>query len=78
MAGNRLDAFGPVLRKLRYEKNLTQDRLSERVGVSSSYISMLESGYNYPSLDMLFRLADALKIPASAILLEMEERSRRP
>ena len=78
MAENRLDAFGPVLRKLRYEKNLTQDRLSERVGVSSSYISMLESGYNYPSLDMLFRLADALKIPASAILLEMEERSRRP
>jgi len=73
MGENRLDAFGPILRKFRLEKKLTQDQLSERVGVTSPYISMLESGHNYPNLEMLFRLADALKIPTSAIIAEMEK-----
>lgn len=74
MGEKRLDAFGPVLRRLRHEKNLTQDKLSEMVGVASPYISMLESGHNYPNLAMLFKLADALGISASSLLAAMEER----
>ena len=77
MGRNRLDAFGPTLRRLRLEKKLTQDQLGEKVDVTSPFISMLESGHNYPNLEMLFRLSDALEVPASAILLEMEERARR-
>ena len=74
MGEKRLDAFGPVLRRLRHEKNLTQDKLSEMVGVASPYISMLESGHNYPNLAMLFKLADAWGISASSLLAAMEER----
>jgi transcriptional regulator with XRE-family HTH domain len=67
-------AFGPVLRTLRYDRNLTQDELSERVGIASAYISMLESSRKFPSLEMIFRLAGGLGIPASSILAAMEER----
>jgi transcriptional regulator with XRE-family HTH domain len=73
MGEKRLDAFGPALRRLRHEKNLTQDKLSEMVGVASPYISMLESGHNYPNLAMLFKLADALEIEAWEIVKAMTE-----
>jgi len=68
------DAFGPVLRKLRMDKNTTQEVLGGMVGVSSPYISMMESGHNYPSLEMIFLLAAALEIRPSDILKEMENR----
>lgn len=67
-----------VLKKFRREAGLTQVQLSERVGVSPSFIGMLESGRKKPSLNMLFRLADALGIRASDLLATMEkERDRR-
>lgn len=74
MSKNRLDTFGPVLRQLRQERKLTQEQLSELVGVASPYISMLESGHKYPNLDMLFRLSDALEVRAGSILDAMEKR----
>lgn len=77
MSKNRSDAFGPVLRQLRLEKNLTQDQLSEMVGVASPFISMLESGHKYPNLEMILKLADALGVPPGDILNKMEERERR-
>jgi len=73
MGEKKLDAFGPVLRRLRHEKNLTQDKLSEMVGVASPYISMLESGHNYPNLAMLFKLADALEVEAWEIVKAMRD-----
>lgn len=77
MSKNRSDAFGPVLRQLRLEKNLTQDQLSEMVGVASPFISMLESGHKYPNLEMILKLADALGVPPGDILNRMEEREKR-
>jgi transcriptional regulator with XRE-family HTH domain len=68
--------FGPVLRQLRIDKNMTQEVLGGLVGVSSPYISMMESGHNYPSLEMIFQLAVALEIRPSGILREMENRLR--
>lgn len=76
MSKNRSDYFGPVLRQLRMEKGLTQDQLSEMVGVASPFISMLESGHKYPNLEMVFKLADALGVKPGAMLDEVEERMR--
>ena len=70
--------FSYVLKKFRREAGLTQVQLSERVGVSPSFIGMLESGRKNPSLNMLFRLADAMGIRASAMLAAMEKESKRP
>lgn len=56
------DSFGIVLRTFRQQKGLTQEQLSERVEVVRSFVCMLENGKRQPSLDMIYRLADALGI----------------
>ncbi len=71
------DAFGPVLRQMRQERGLTQERLSEVLGVAAPYVSMLESGHKYPNLEMLFKISEALGIRPGAMLDAMEERLRK-
>ena len=67
--------LGPVLRRLRIEKGLSQEALAERAGmVSHAHLCRLESGRKQPTVEMLFRLADALEVSASAIVAEMEKR----
>ncbi len=53
---------GKVLRKARIKRGLTQVELGERVGVSRVTISYLETGRRRPSMDLLQRLAKALKV----------------
>lgn len=65
-------AFGPVLKRFRTERKLTQEELAEKVGVVTSYISMLESGQKFPNLEMLFALAEALEVTTSEIVSTME------
>jgi len=70
--------FGAVLRRLRFEKGLSQEVLAERVGMAShAHLCRLESGRKQPSVEMLFRLADALEVLASAIISEMEKERHR-
>ncbi len=71
------DAFGPVLRQMRLNKDLTQERLSELLGVAAPYVSMLESGHKYPNLEMIFKISEALGVRPGALLDAMEERIRR-
>lgn len=66
-------AFGPVLKHFRTERKLTQEELAEKVGVVTSYISMMESGQKFPNLEMLFALGAALEITASVLIQAMEE-----
>lgn len=68
MKNCKLDCFGPVLRRFRESKNLSQDRLGEIAGVSGAFISMLESSLRYPNLDMTFRLAEALGLPMPVLI----------
>lgn len=65
-------AFGPVLKHFRTERKLTQEELAEKVGVVTSYISMMESGQKFPNLEMLFALAEALETTATKIVSAME------
>jgi transcriptional regulator with XRE-family HTH domain len=65
--------FGSVLRQVRNAKGLSQEDLALRLNIARSHIGRLETGEKNPGLKMLFRLADALEIPASAIISEMEK-----
>jgi transcriptional regulator with XRE-family HTH domain len=56
-------AFGAVLRELRLERRLSQERLAFESGVNRNYISLLELGRNMPSLEMMVALSCALQIP---------------
>lgn len=68
-------AFGPILRQFRQERGLSQEELAERMGMAShAHLSRLESGHKQPTVEMLFRAADAFGIKAWEILKAMEER----
>ena len=49
---------GSFLRELRKEKQLTQEQLAERFGVTSRSVSRSETGSNMPDLSILVELAD--------------------
>jgi transcriptional regulator with XRE-family HTH domain len=58
--------IGPVVRRLRQERNLSQEELANAARVSSGYLSKLERGlYRQPSGEVLARIAHALGIAPS-------------
>ena len=69
--------FGNRLRAMRTAKGLSQRALGERVGVSFTYISKVENGKldfgDYPSEDLICRLAAALDADEEGLLLLAEK-----
>ena len=59
--------FGQRLRQLRREKNITQERLAETIGVSVDLISNIERGVNAPSFETLEKLAETLDVPVKEL-----------
>ena len=67
-------SFGAAMRRLRVERGLSQEELAEKMDMTSNaHISRLENGKKLPSLEMVFRLADALDIKASKLIAIIEE-----
>ena len=70
-------AFGRVLREIRLQKGLSQDRLASRCDFDRTYPSLLERGLRSPTLAMIFRLSEALEINASLLVSRTQEEMRR-
>lgn len=56
------------LRDTRMRRKMTQQSLSDIVGVALRSYQCYEQGVREPSLDMLVRLADALNVPTDYLL----------
>lgn len=70
--------FGTILRQLRQQRGLSQEALAARLDMSSNgYISRLESNKKNPSLDMIFRIAEALNINGWEIVKLVEEKNQQ-
>ncbi|MGB3112675.1 MAG: helix-turn-helix transcriptional regulator, partial [Candidatus Omnitrophota bacterium] len=54
--------FAKNLRKIRKEKNLSQQELADKLRVSQSTVGMWESDKRTPKLEEINRIAKALKI----------------
>jgi len=61
------------LKKIREEKNISQSKLAILAGISRSYVSEIESGKKTPSLDMLERIAEALEVCTSLLLINNKD-----
>jgi len=48
------------LKENRRKLGITQPMLAERAGLSTHYLGMIEIGRNFPTADVLERLAEAL------------------
>ena len=59
---------GAVIRKLRENKNMTQEALANKIFVSSKTISKWETGQGFPDISLLEPLAKALGISVIELL----------
>ena len=69
------EAFGRVLRKLPTERGMSQETLGHESDSGRTYISELERGIKGPSLKMVFRLAETLRVAPSDLVRLAEMRA---
>ena len=60
--------IGSFLRELRKEKEITQEQLAEKFGVSSRSVSRWENGNTMPELGILVELADYYEVDIKEII----------
>ena len=65
MSAKRL---GMKLKELRTQQGLSQVAMAKKVRVTQAYIAMLENGRENPTLDVLERLAKALKVTVGELV----------
>lgn len=64
--------FGVLLKSLRTERKISQQKLAESAGVERNYIYYLEHGDSEPTLSVLMGLARGLGIPFSVFAAQIE------
>lgn len=55
--------IGKRFQDARKEKGLTQEAVSEKIGISPKYLSSIERGQANPTLDLLLTLSETLRAP---------------
>ncbi len=61
-----------ALRLIRVFHDMKQQELADRLDLSKSYVSELESGKKAPSLDVIQKYSDAFGLPPSSIMFFAE------
>ncbi|MDU1442082.1 MAG: helix-turn-helix transcriptional regulator [Clostridium cochlearium] len=67
--------IGSKIKELRESKGLTQKELGKRIGVTAVTITRYERGDRNPSIEMLNKIADALNVPLSDLILHRTQDS---
>lgn len=70
--------LGERIREQRKSAGFSQETLAERMGISRQAVTKWESGQSAPSSDNLFKLAQVLGCPVSALLDNGETGGRSP
>ncbi|MEQ1849632.1 MAG: helix-turn-helix transcriptional regulator [Candidatus Peribacteraceae bacterium] len=55
------------IRRLRFEKGMTQEELALRVGVSRQTVMSIERGATNPSVLLAYKIATALQSPVTEV-----------
>jgi transcriptional regulator with XRE-family HTH domain len=55
-------SLGKRIKTLRENKNLTQEKLAEKTGLSLDFIGKIEVNINHPGLKSLLKISNALDI----------------
>lgn len=81
MVGSSFDAlhvaFGIALRRLRLAAGFTQEQLALEAGVQRNFVSLIELGQNQPTITTIAKLARALGMSASSLVVEAESEVRK-
>lgn len=65
-------AVGMVIRRLRKEKGLSQEVLSGFAGIGRTHLTMIENGKKNPNFDTIWKIALALDLRPSELVLMIE------
>ena len=66
--------IGEILQEYRARKGMSQELLSGLAGLDRTHYSKIERGLRSPTLDTLFKIAQALEIPPHEIVRTIETR----
>ena len=56
------ELFGRRIQEIRKRRQLSQEQVAEKAGISSNYLSRIECGKENPTFDMLIKLSEAFTI----------------
>ena len=71
-------AVGRVIRRLRKERQLSQDVLSGLAGLARSHLAMIELGTKQANFETVWRIANALDIPPHQLVYLIETEIASP
>lgn len=63
-----IDKISKIIKELRKEKNLTQNELGDKLGVSGKAVSKWERGESLPDITIIKKLSDILGISSDELL----------
>jgi transcriptional regulator with XRE-family HTH domain len=65
--------FGQVLKKLRIEKELSQEEFALAIGLHRTYVSQLERGLKSPSLRTIVKICNELDVTLVQFMEQLEQ-----
>ena len=65
--------FGKNIKYYRKKQHLTQEKLAEKLGITTKHLSTIENGVNFVSADLLEKLTQQFLVTASALFYSNEE-----
>lgn len=68
MDSSFLKILGKNIKLERVRKDLSQEQLAEKVGVSARTISLIENGIQHPKFFLVFKIAQTLNININVFL----------
>lgn len=64
--------IGSRIKDIRNKKGITQEQLSESVGINPKYLSSIERGKENPTLNILLQLAQSLDVNLDEIFRHVQ------
>lgn len=66
-----MDTIGKRIRFFREEKKWSQEVFAEKLGLSLTYVGMLERGEKLPKLETFIKIANTLDVSADLLLADV-------
>ncbi len=67
------EKFGKIIRLLREEQNISQEKFALMIGMDRSYYATIETGKHSITLNKIESIAKGLNIPISKMIILMEK-----
>lgn len=68
MNKNFYKKLGLNIKKLRNQRNLTQQQLADKIGIGLNFMGKIEVAFSKPSIDTIIKIADALNVTVADLV----------